>query len=98
MTSGKKNKKHALKRAVIKENLAWTPETVQAGMGKYVQSLLRTPKEKATGIHSHLANIYRGLEAVISCEFDKTPPKTRLVLADYADKYIACVGIPGRAY
>lgn len=93
MATGKKNKKHALKRAAIKENLAWTPETVRAGMGKYVQSLLRTPKEKATGIHSHLANIYRGLEAVISCEFGKTPPKTRLVLADYADKYIACVGI-----
>ena len=54
-------------------------------MSNYIDHLLKQDGNKNNTVASHLTNIYRGLEGVISSEFGRTPPKARLFLQEYHD-------------
>ena len=96
MAKSKKQKIHALKKKNAPLNptaVEWTPETVKQDMSNYINHFLKQEGDKMHTVATHLTNIYRGLEGVISSEFGRTPPKARLFLQEYSDKFLLCSGV-----
>lgn len=96
MAKLKKQKIHALKKKNVAPNpttVEWKPETVKEDMSNYINHLLKQEGDKKHTVATHLTNIYRGLEGVISSEFGRTPPKARLFLQEYHDKFLLCSGV-----
>lgn len=96
MAKSKKQKIHALKKKNVAPNpttVEWTPETVKEDMSNYINHLLKQEGDKMHTVATHLTNVYRGLEGVISSEFGRTPPKARLFLQEYSDKFLLCSGV-----
>ena len=96
MAKSKKQKIHALKKknAPLSPTVVeWTPETVKQDMSNYINHFLKQEGDKKHTVATHLTNIYRGLEGVISSEFGRTPPKARLFLQEYSDKFLLCSGV-----
>lgn len=96
MVKSKKQKIHALKKKNVAPNptaVEWKPETVKEDMFNYINHLLKQEGDKKHTVATHLTNVYRGLEGVISSEFGRTPPKARLFLQEYNDKFLLCSGV-----
>lgn len=95
MAKSNKQKAHALKKKLSKQSLdqEWNPETVRQGILDYVDRFLKKAGDDIDPVVTHLTNIYRGLDGLVSSKFGRTSPKTRLALQEHDGKYLFCSGV-----